>query len=484
VFETVLIANRGEIALRVARACRELGVRSVAIYSTEDRDSAVVAYADEAVHIGPGPAKRSYLNIAAIVEAAKQRGAEAIHPGYGFLSEDPDFAEVCEQNGLTFLGPPARVIGLLGDKCAARRVMAETGLPLLPGSSGPVGSAAEVRDVAERIGFPVIIKAAVGGGGRGMQVAWNLATFLGAFTRASGEAQALFGDGRVYVERYVPAARHIEVQVLFDTHGNGIHLGTRDCSVQRRHQKLVEEAPAPLLPDATIARIGDAAVIGARATGYVGAGTFEFLVDGNLDFYFMEANCRIQVEHPVTEMVTGVDLVQQQLRIAAGERLALRQEDVVSRGAAIECRVNVEDPDRGFVPTPGRVESFAMPGGPFVRVDTHGYPGYKVPASYDSLLAKVLAWAPTRDEAIARMDRALAEVRAEGPGVRTTTGFLRRVLADEHFRSGSYDTGLVARLSGETAGPAPGGTAGDPDGAAAPAATEDPPNTLRRGEVR
>lgn len=448
-FGSVLIANRGEIALRVARACRELGVRTVAVYSTEDRDSAVVSYADEAACIGPGPAKRSYLNIPAVIEAAKRHGVDAVHPGYGFLSEDPDFAEVCERGGLVFIGPPSQVIARLGDKCAARETMAEAGLPLLPGSLGPVASADEARAVAERIGFPVIVKAAAGGGGRGIRIARDRPAFDEAHAAASGEAQALFGDARTYVERYVSPARHVEVQVLCDTRGNAVHLGARECSVQRRHQKLLEESPAPRLSEDTIARMGRCAVTGALATGYVGAGTFEFLVDPDDRFYFMEVNCRIQVEHPVTELVTGIDLVQQQLRIAAGEPLAFGQDDVSSRGVAMECRVNAEDPDRSFVPAAGRLESLVLPGGPFVRVDTHGYPGYRIPASYDSLLAKVISWGPTREQAIARMDRALEEFRAAGPGVRTTSGFLRRVLADEQFSAGRYDTGLVSRLTGD-----------------------------------
>ncbi|WP_433325215.1 acetyl-CoA carboxylase biotin carboxylase subunit [Spirillospora sp. CA-294931] len=449
-FGTVLIANRGEIAMRIARTCRELGIRTVAVYSTEDRDSAVVSYADEAVQIGPGPARRSYLNIPAVVEAARQTGADAVHPGYGFLSEDADFAEVCGKNGLVFVGPPPEVIAALGDKCTARRTMAEAGLPLLPGSFGPVRSEEEARRAAERIGFPVIIKAAAGGGGRGMRVVENLNAVLPAYTDVSAEAQVLFGDSTLYVERYLPSARHVEVQVLCDAHGAGVHLGVRDCSVQRRHQKLLEESPAPRLPAEVIARMGESAVAGALAAGYVGAGTVEFLVDADAEFFFMEVNCRIQVEHPVTELVTGLDLVSEQLRIAAGEPLGLRQRDVSTRGAAIECRINVEDPDRGFVPAPGRIEAFELPGGPFVRVDTHGYPGYKMPAIYDPLLAKILAWGATREQAVARMDRALAEFRASGPGVRTTAGFLREVLADERFRAGTYDTGLVSRLLGES----------------------------------
>jgi acetyl-CoA carboxylase biotin carboxylase subunit len=445
-FDKVLIANRGEIALRVARACREMGVRTVAVYSTEDRDSAVVSYADEAVHIGPAPARRSYLNIPAVIEAAKQRGATAVHPGYGFLAEDPDFAEVCGQHGLVFIGPPPDVIAQLGDKAAARRLMAAAGLPVLPGSPEPLQSADEARDLAGRIGLPVIMKAVAGGGGRGMAVVTDAAEVSGTYQRISAEAQAIFGDPRVYLERYLPVARHVEVQVACDGGGNAVHLGTRDCSVQRRHQKLVEEGPAPLLPDYVAAQMGESSVTGAKAVGYVGVGTFEYLVDPDSNYYLMEVNCRIQVEHPVTELVTGIDLVREQLTIAAGGRLSVEQADVAIRGAAVECRVNAEDPDRSFAPAPGWLESFVLPGGPFVRVDTHGYPGYRMPASYDSLLAKVLAWAPTRDQAIARMHRALEEFQATGPGVRTTAGFLRRVLADEQFRAGAHDTGLVARL--------------------------------------
>lgn len=452
-FDKVLIANRGEIAMRIARACRELGIRTVAVYSTEDRDSAVVSYADEAVHIGPGPAKLSYLNIPAIVEAAKQTRAAAVHPGYGFLAEDPDFAEVCEQNGLVFIGPPPDVIAQLGDKCAARRLMAEVGLPILPGSHGPVLSPDEALDTAERIGFPVIIKAAAGGGGRGMRVVCNHSEVAGAFKILSGESQILFGDSRLYVERYVTSARHVEVQILGDSYGKVIQLGVRGCSVQRRHQKLLEESPAPCLSQDVIDRMGAASVTGAKAVGYVGVGTFEFLVDATSDFFFMEANCRIQVEHPVTELVTGIDLGQEQLRIGAGGRLTIEQSDVFNRGVALECRINLEDPSRSFAPSPGLIESFVLPSGPFVRVDTHGYPGYRMPAIYDPLLAKVITWAPTRYQAIARMERALDEFEATGPGIRTTAGFLRHVLADEEFRSGTHDTGLVSRLLGEDGPP-------------------------------
>jgi acetyl-CoA carboxylase, biotin carboxylase subunit len=445
-FDKILIANRGEIAVRVLRACRELGVATVAVYSTEDADSAVVRMADESVRIGPAPARQSYLNAAAVIEAARITGADAIHPGYGFLSEDADFAEVCDAEGITFIGPPPAVMAQLGDKTSARAAMTAAGLPLLPGSVEPLADAESAKRLADEIGYPVIIKAAAGGGGRGMSIVEDAAEFARTYQLTKATALQLFGDGRVYVERYLPSARHVEIQVLCDTHGNAVHLGERDCSVQRRHQKLVEETPAPGLPRELTDRMGAAAVRGARATGYVGAGTFEFLVDTENDFYFMEVNCRIQVEHPVTEMVTGVDLIAEQLRVAAGERLALRQEDVRLDGAAIECRVNVEDPKRNFAPAPGRLDEFVPPGGPFVRVDTHGFAGYKVPASYDSLLAKVIAWAPDRAQAIARMRRALAEFRVTGPGVHTTCEFLDQVLADPEFADGKHDTSLVAKL--------------------------------------
>ncbi|HEY3258725.1 MAG TPA: acetyl-CoA carboxylase biotin carboxylase subunit, partial [Pseudonocardiaceae bacterium] len=443
-FGKVLIANRGEIALRVARACRELGIRTVAVYSTVDRDSAVVRYADEAIHIGPGPAKRSYLSMPAIIESALRTGADAIHPGYGFLSENSFFAEVCAANGIAFIGPPADVIARLGDKVAARQLMSQAGVPMLPGSLEPLSTVTEAKAVVDQIGLPVIIKAAAGGGGRGMSVVHDESEFARAYRDTRAAAQALFGDGRVYVERYLGRARHVEIQVLADGHGNVIQLGERDCSAQRRHQKLVEESPAPGLPEPLRTAMGEAAVRGARAAGYVGAGTFEFLVDpGTGGFSFMEVNCRIQVEHPVTEMVTGVDLVQEQIRVAAGERLRISQEDVQPRGAAVECRINVEDPDRGFAPAPGVLQEFVPAGGPFVRVDTHGFPGYKVPADYDSLLAKLVVWAPNREQALERMGRALEEFRISGPGVRTTAGFLGELISDPVFRRGEHSTSIV-----------------------------------------
>ncbi|WP_019819622.1 acetyl-CoA carboxylase biotin carboxylase subunit [Saccharomonospora saliphila] len=448
-FDKVLIANRGEIALRIARACRELGIPTVAVYSTEDRDSAVVSFADEAVHIGPAPAKRSYLHIPSIIEAARTTGADAVHPGYGFLSEDPDFAEVCRDNDLVLVGPPPDVLTRLGAKSEARRLMAEAGLPLLPGSTEPLASADEAQRLADRIGYPVIIKASAGGGGRGMRVVTDPGSLAEAYRETRRDAEALFGNPEVYLERFLSTTRHVEVQILADGFGNAIHLGERDCSVQRRHQKLVEESPAPRLPPGLADRMGEAAVRGALAVGYVGAATFEFLVEPGGEFYFMEINCRIQVEHPVTEMVTGVDLVAEQFRIAAGHPLTVTQSEARPRGAAIECRLNVEDPDNDFAPAAGVIEEFRVAGGPFVRVDTHAFTGYRVPVSYDSLLAKLLVWGPDRESALRRMERALGETRIHGPGIKTTTGFLERVVRDRTFRTGEYSTSLVAELTRE-----------------------------------
>ncbi|WP_329561498.1 acetyl-CoA carboxylase biotin carboxylase subunit [Kitasatospora sp. NBC_01266] len=442
-FSTVLVANRGEIALRVARACRELGIRTVAVYSTADRDSAVVRFADQAVHIGPPPSKNSYLSVPAIIEAARQTGAQAIHPGYGFLSEDPDFAEICEAHGIVFIGPPAPVMQQLGDKAVARSVMARAGLPVLPGSTGALTSAAEAKELAREVGYPVILKAVAGGGGRGMAVVRDADDLRLAYRETQAHARAVFGDDRLYLERFVEDARHVEVQVLCDTHGSVIHLGERDCSVQRRHQKLIEESPAPGLPDELREAIRAAAVRGAAAVGFVGAGTFEFVLTPDHEFYLMEINCRLQVEHTVTELVTGVDIVREQITIAAGLPLSVRQEEVGIRGVAIECRVNAEDPDRDFAPAPGLLAEFVPPGGPFVRVDTHAFPGWRVGPDYDSLLAKTSVWAPDRDQAIARMDRALGEFQIAGAGVRTTLGFLRETLAHPLFRAARHTTGLV-----------------------------------------
>lgn len=449
-FDKILIANRGEIALRVARTCREMGVPTVAVYSAADHDSAVVEFADEAVRIGPAAAKRSYLDAAAILTAAEITGADAIHPGYGFLSESPDFADACRAAGVTLIGPPADVMAELGDKQSARTLMAKAGLPLLPGSLDAL-EFDEAQALADRIGYPVIIKAVAGGGGRGMAVVHDGADFARAYRDTRATARMLFGDSRVYVERYLDRARHVEVQVLCDTFGAGVHLGERDCSVQRRHQKLVEESPAPRLPDGLAARIGRSAVDGVLAAGYTGAGTVEFLLDAAGNYYFMEVNCRIQVEHPVTEMVTGIDLVAEQIRIAAGEPLAWTQDRIQPKGAAIECRINAENPAAGFAPTPARISEFTAPGGPFTRVDTHIRAGYSVPPDYDSLLAKVIVWAPDRDAAIARMNRALAEFRVGGERLCTTREFLLDVLDQPKFRAGTHTTALVEEMFEGTA---------------------------------
>jgi acetyl-CoA carboxylase biotin carboxylase subunit len=442
-FTKILIANRGEIAVRVARTCREMGIATVAVYSTADRDSTVVRIADEAVHIGPPAARRSYLSMPAVIEAARGTGAQAIHPGYGFLSEDPDFAEVCADNELVFIGPSPDVMRTLADKATTRAVMRDAGLPLLPGTVAAVATVAEATAEADRVGYPVILKAVAGGGGRGMSIVHAKADLAAQFARTRVTAAAVFGDGRIYLERYLAGARHIEVQVLCDRYGNGVHIGDRDCSTQRRHQKLVEEAPAPNLPEDTRAAMHAAALHGAQAVAFSGVGTMEFLVDADGGFYLMEMNARLQVEHPVTEMVTGIDLVEQQIRVACGERLVLRQRDVVLRGSAVECRINAEDPDHDFRPTPGPVERFLAPGGAFTRVDTHVFPGYVVPPHYDSLLAKLVVWAPDRPAALARARRALDELVIDGPQLRTTTSFAARVLDHPMFRAARHTTELV-----------------------------------------
>jgi acetyl-CoA carboxylase, biotin carboxylase subunit len=444
VISRLLIANRGEIAVRIARACRELGIEVVATYSTSDRDSAVVAMADEAVHIGPPAPRHSYLHVPNLIEAALRTGADAVHPGYGFLSEDPDFAEICDIEGLTFVGPPPEVMQQMGNKATARRLMAEAGLPLLPGVVEPVRTAEEGRAIADEIGYPVIIKAAAGGGGRGMTVVQAPGEFAEAFTATRAVARAVFRDPAVYVERYLTRARHVEVQVLCDGHGAGIHLGERDCSLQRRHQKLLEEGPAAHLSPEQRADLGALAVRGALSVGFTGAGTMEFLVD-DAGAYFMEMNARIQVEHPVTEVLTGVDLVREQLLVAGGRRLRLQQEDVVTRGAAIECRINAEDPARGFAPAPGHLDVLQVPGGPWTRFDTGYRQGDDVSPHYDSLLGKLVVWAPDRDQAVRRMDRALAELRVEGPALHTTIALQRAMLRHPDVRADRHDIEFLDR---------------------------------------
>jgi acetyl-CoA carboxylase, biotin carboxylase subunit len=443
--EKILIANRGEIALRVVRACRELGIRSVAVYSTADAGSAAVRLADESVQIGPPAAARSYLNSANIIGAALKTGADAIHPGYGFLSEDPYFAEICGDHDITFIGPSAAVMEQMGNKASARRLMEKAGLPLLPGTVAPVVTADEAQDVADEIGYPVIIKAAAGGGGRGMSVVSKPGDLRHAYQTTRALAQAIFKDSTVYIERYLQRARHTEIQIVCDGRGEGIHLGERDCSVQRRHQKLIEEAPSIHLTPELRAAMGSAAVQGALAIDYAGAGTMEFLLDDDGRYWFMEMNTRIQVEHPVSEMITGIDLIKEQIRVASGEPLTHTQEEVVFSGHAIECRINAEDPDRDFAPAAGRLDEFSPPGGPWTRVDSHCYPGWTVSPYYDSLIAKLITWAPDRSEALARMSRALGEFRIGGAGMKTTLGFHQRVLAHPVFRSGDFHTDFIDR---------------------------------------
>ncbi|HEY8498360.1 MAG TPA: acetyl-CoA carboxylase biotin carboxylase subunit, partial [Limnochordales bacterium] len=421
-FEKVLIANRGEIALRVIRACRELGIRTVAVYSEADRDSLHVRLADEAYCIGPPTSARSYLNIPNIVSAALLAGVDAIHPGYGYLSERADFAEICESHGIVFIGPPSSAIELMGDKVKARKRVSEAGVPVLPGSNEPVDER-QALEVADAIGYPVMVKAAAGGGGRGMRVARSPEELRRVLAAARAEAEAAFGDGSIYIERLLEEARHVEIQVLGDRAGHMVHLGERECSIQRRHQKIVEEAPSPAVDEGLRQEMGRAAILAARSVGYVNAGTVEFLLGREGHFYFLEMNTRIQVEHGVTEMVTGVDLVKAQIRIAAGEELSLSQEDVRLDGHAIECRVNCED-SQNFLPSPGTITGIHFPGGPGIRIDTAIYPGYTVPPYYDSLLAKLMAWGQDREEAVARMARALEEFRIDG--VRTNLDFLRR----------------------------------------------------------
>jgi acetyl-CoA carboxylase biotin carboxylase subunit len=440
----VLIANRGEIALRVIRACRELGLETVAVYSDADRESLHVRFADDDVCIGPPPARDSYLNIPRLIAAAEITGADAIHPGYGFLAENAEFAEICAASKITFIGPTAEQIRTMGDKAQARKTMSAVGVPIVPGTPGPVEDVDEALAFATKIGFPVIIKAAAGGGGKGMRVAKDPDDFGRSFQLARSEALSAFGNGDVYVEKYLTHPRHIEFQILGDSYGNVLHLGERDCSVQRRHQKLIEESPSPAVDEALRATMGEAAVAGAKAIDYVGAGTIEMLLDEDGSYYFMEMNTRIQVEHPVTEMLYGVDLVKEQIRVAAGERLSVT-ELPVRRGHVIEVRVNAEDPSRNFQPSPGRITTYHPPGGPGVRLDSHVYDGYTVPPYYDSLLAKLICQGRDRSEAIARMVVALESFIIEG--VTTTIPFLARVMQNDRFISGDIDTKFLERES-------------------------------------
>jgi acetyl-CoA carboxylase biotin carboxylase subunit len=443
-FNKVLIANRGEIAVRIVRACQELGIRAVVAYSQADRDSLAVRLADEAVCIGPTAPARSYLNPPALISAALITGCEAVHPGYGFLSENPYFAEICGECKLTFIGPSPEAIRLMGDKATARQTMRAAGLPVIPGSDGALRSIDEAYDLAREIGYPVLLKAVAGGGGRGMRLVQDEGELARAYPTARAEAEAAFGQGDLYMERYLTGMRHVEVQVLADEHGHAIHLGERDCSIQRRHQKIVEEGPSPAVNAELRGTMGEAALHGAQTIGYANAGTIEFLLGPDGHFYFMEMNTRIQVEHPVTELITGVDLVKWQLRVAAGERLTLAQKDVRIRGHAVECRINAEDPARDFLPSAGEVEFFLPPGGPGVRIDTHLYAGYTPPGAYDSLLAKVITWGEDRAEALARMRRALSECIITG--VTTTMPFQLELLDDPVFAGGEFDLSFLPTL--------------------------------------
>ncbi|MEQ1601510.1 MAG: acetyl-CoA carboxylase biotin carboxylase subunit [Methylophilaceae bacterium] len=432
-FEKILIANRGEIALRIQRACREMGIKTVAVYSEADRDAKYVKLADESVCIGPAASGQSYLNIPAVISAAEVTDAQAIHPGYGFLSENADFAERVEQSGFVFIGPRAETIRLMGDKISAKEAMNEAGVPCVPGSDGALGDDPEaLMKSAKKIGYPVIIKAAGGGGGRGMRVVHTEAALVAAVNMTKAEAQAAFGNPVVYMEKFLELPRHIEIQVLSDQHGNAVYLGERDCSMQRRHQKIIEEAPAPGISTKLRDKIGERCAEACRKINYRGAGTFEFLYE-NDEFYFIEMNTRVQVEHPVTELITGIDIVQQQILIAAGEKLKFAQKDIHFRGHAVECRLNAEDPFN-FVPSPGRITTFHMPGGPGIRVDTHAYGGYLVPPHYDSMIGKLIAYGDTREQAIARMRIALSEMVVEG--IKTNIPLHIELMADAAFHQG------------------------------------------------
>ncbi|MEJ6584261.1 MAG: acetyl-CoA carboxylase biotin carboxylase subunit [Synechococcus sp. ArSW.bin.68] len=437
----VLIANRGEIALRILRSCRELGISTVAVYSTVDRSALHVQLADEAVCIGEGPSNKSYLNIPNILAAATSRGVDAIHPGYGFLAENDRFAEMCRDHGITFIGPSPHAIRSMGDKSTAKSTMQAVGVPTVPGSEGLLPNPEAAAELAAVMGYPVMIKATAGGGGRGMRLVPSPDQLVKLYKAAQGEADAAFGNPGLYMEKFIHRPRHVEVQILADRHGNVVHLGERDCSIQRRHQKLLEEAPSPALDTELRRQMGDAAIAAARSINYEGAGTVEFLLDRSGGFYFMEMNTRIQVEHPVTEMVTGIDLVAEQIRIAGGEPISVRQEDIQMNGHAIECRINAEDAQHNFRPAPGRITGWLPPGGPGVRVDSHVYTGYDIPPFYDSLIGKLIIWAPNRPAALARMKRALNECAITG--IPTTVDFHLRMLDRPEFQRGDVHTKFV-----------------------------------------
>lgn len=437
----VLIANRGEIAVRIIRACRELGIHTVAVYSQADKDALHKQLADEAICIGPAPSSKSYLNIKNIIEAACLTGAEAIHPGFGFLSENAEFAKICDESNIKFIGPSYQVIDLMGNKSNAKELMKKAGVPVIPGSDGSVRDKKEAKEIAKKIGYPVMLKAAAGGGGKGIRLIHNEKELETNFPIVKQEASISFGNDEIYIEKFIENPRHVEIQILADEFGNAIHLGERDCSVQRRNQKVLEESPSTVLTDELRKEMGDAAIKAVKASHYASAGTIEFLVDKNKDFYFMEMNTRIQVEHPVTEWITGVDIVKEQLRIASGEELHLKQEQVTFRGHSIECRINAENPDKNFMACPGQIKELNLPGGNGVRVDTAVYSGYHIPPFYDSMIAKLIVHAETREDAISKMKRALEECVIDG--IDTNIEFLFKVIENENFAKGNFDTSFI-----------------------------------------
>ena len=444
-FKKILIANRGEIALRVIRACHELNIKTVAIYSSADELSLHVKFADEAVCIGPPSSKDSYLNIPRIIAAGEITNADAIHPGYGFLSESAEFSKICSENGFHFIGPDPKMIELMGDKATAKKTMQSAGVPVVPGGEGILSSPEEAKKIAQEMGYPIMLKATAGGGGRGMRLVNKENELNDLYDVAYQEALNGFGNGDLYIEKFIQEPRHIEIQILADTMGNVIHFGERDCSIQRRHQKLIEESPSPAVDDMLRSKMGEAAIAGAKAINYVGVGTIEFLLDIDKNFYFMEMNTRIQVEHPVTEMVTGVDLIKQQIRVHAGQKCPNYSSNYKLRGHSIECRINAEDPSNNFMPSPTKITNFHMPGGKGVRIDSHAYTGYEIPTHYDSMIGKLIVHAKNRDRAINRMQRALEETIIEGP--KTTIPYHQKIMENDDFRSGNFDTGFLENFN-------------------------------------
>ena len=442
----VLIANRGEIAVRIIRACREMGIRTVAIYSEADKNALHVSLADEAICVGPAPSNKSYLNMKAILEAACLTGADSIHPGFGFLSENSTFAKICEEMGIKFIGPDYRLIELLGNKSKAKETMKNAGVPVVPGSDGLIKSKIEAISLAEEIKYPVMLKASAGGGGRGIRVAYNKDQLEKEYDLVKQEAKISFNDDSLYLEKFVENPRHVEIQVLADEHGNVVHLGERDCSVQRRNQKVLEETPSPILDDKTRKKMGEAAITAVKQIGYTNAGTIEFLVDKNKEFCFMEMNTRVQVEHPVTEMVTGIDIIKEQIKIASGEVLSYKQKDIIFTGHSMEVRINAEDPDKNFMPCPGTITDLHMPGGNGIRIDTAIYPGYKIPPTYDSMIAKIIVHGKNREESIAKMKSSIAELVIDG--IKTNADFILKILEDKDFKNNSYDTSFISKKFG------------------------------------